>query len=149
MKDERLFEKSLCLLAGSQKTDGNRPRFEAHHSNPRRIAPKGSNILLDPAKRRYLIQKTKIQRIRIGIPARNLRKINETEDAETVIEGDTHSIWVNLVEMRSVQQRISRTAIGKITMMKDHNDRLLGLRLLGRYANIKRQAILALPVMFQ
>ena len=147
MEHKGFPEQALRLFAGRQQTDGGGAGLKTHHGNPVRVAAESRYVFFDPSQRSNLVKEAEVQGIGIRLPAGHFRKINETEDTQTVIEADAHNIRAGADQIAAVHQRIGRPAVGKIAVVEQHDDRLFPVRLFTAHTNIQRQAVLALPVM--
>mmetsp|Transcript_23819 Transcript_23819/g.62356 ORF Transcript_23819/g.62356 Transcript_23819/m.62356 type:complete len:235 (-) Transcript_23819:130-834(-) len=117
--------------------DALRPRRLAPHGDPRGIAPKGVNVVLDPPQRLHLVGNpvhSAERPVRLGA---NRLVLQESERAEAVVDADHHHA-VRLGERRAVPR--PRRPLGQPARVDEDHDG--GTRSGGRCEDVELQAVL-------
>ena len=117
------MEQAFGPLADRQQRNGSRTVLKAHHRDPLRITAKGGDVFPNPMKCLNLIKQPQIRGVRKVIPTGNLRKIDKSKNSKSVVKADNNGVRMRRDEMLSVQQRVCRSTIGKIAVMKQHQHR--------------------------
>ena len=109
-----------------------------------RVSAEGCDILMHPLQGHLLVQQTQVLGVRIVLAVRKMGQMQETQDAQSVLEGNEDDIRILLCQVGTVKQIHSGSSGNEGAAVNPHQDGFLLPRLIIGLPNIQIQAVFTL-----